>query len=130
MADKRGRVYDPVKGAERKRKQRADPDKRAVINEQQNRSYKKHHGSRLERMRESWFWTQYGITVQEKDQMVLDCGGICPICLNAFKDRRDTHLDHDHETGRVRGVLCGSCNRKLGWYEKHLGRVNAYLTRK
>lgn len=116
-----------MSGAARKRKQRADPDKKALINKQQTASYLKHHESRKERLRDSWFMKNYGITAAQKDQMVLDCGGICPICLGEFKDRRDTHLDHDHANGQIRGLLCGSCNRKLGWYEKHLPRVDAYL---
>lgn len=130
MADKRGREYDPVNGAARKRKQRADPARRDVINQQQKASYKKHHESRKERLRDSWFKSQYGISAAEKDLMVLECGGMCRICLGEFKDRRDTHLDHDHVTGKIRGLLCGSCNRKLGWYEKHRPRVDSYLSQK
>lgn len=38
-------------------------------------------------------------------------------------------LDHDHITGRFRGVLCQVCNRQLGWYEKNRDAVNAYLDR-
>jgi hypothetical protein len=30
---------------------------------------------------------------------------------------KDKQGDHDHRTGKWRGVLCGMCNKKLGWYE-------------
>jgi hypothetical protein len=44
-------------------------------------------------------------------------GGRCAICRQAPSGRRVEsvlHLDHDHETGRVRGMLCGRCNKALG----------------
>lgn len=36
-------------------------------------------------------------------------------------------IDHDHTTGRFRGVLCQVCNRQLGWYEKHKDSITKYL---
>jgi hypothetical protein len=38
----------------------------------------------------------------------------CDICGGAFLTSRGQHIDHCHETGLVRGVLCGNCNRMLG----------------
>lgn len=39
------------------------------------------------------------------------------------------YLDHCHKTGKVRGLLCQSCNLKLGWYEKYQDQINSYLMR-
>lgn len=36
-------------------------------------------------------------------------------------------VDHDHVTNRFRGMLCQSCNRQLGWYEKYRDTINLYL---
>ncbi|TGA93187.1 hypothetical protein E2651_35965 [Streptomyces sp. MZ04] len=46
----------------------------------------------------------------ERDEMVDSQMGICVICLNAPA----VHVDHCHETGRVRGVLCFNCNSAIG----------------
>lgn len=40
--------------------------------------------------------------------------GLCAICATAMNPVKHTHVDHCHETGRVRGLLCGSCNLMLG----------------
>ncbi|WP_347878324.1 endonuclease VII domain-containing protein [Streptomyces sp. KS 21] len=42
--------------------------------------------------------------------MVAAQGGLCCICLKAPA----VHVDHCHETGRVRGVLCFNCNSAIG----------------
>lgn len=42
--------------------------------------------------------------------MAAEYGGMCAIC----RERPAEHVDHDHETGEVRGVLCFTCNVGLG----------------
>lgn len=57
--------------------------------------------------------THYGLTVEEYDTILAAQGGMCAICEGSPGARR-LHVDHDHETGRVRGLLCLSCNTLLG----------------
>ena len=55
---------------------------------------------------------QLGVSDEQYDAMLAGQGGGCAICGNPPKTRRlDT--DHDHRTGRVRGLLCHRCNRAL-----------------
>lgn len=53
---------------------------------------------------------RYGITQEEIDSLVKRQDGRCLIC----RVRAATHLDHDHVTRAVRGLLCDPCNRGLG----------------
>ena len=71
---------------------------------------------------------QLGVTVEQYDALLAAQGGGCAICGNPPKTRR-LHVDHDHKTGRVRGLLCHRCNRALpNWVtERWLYRAAAYL---
>ncbi|MEU7039883.1 endonuclease VII domain-containing protein [Streptomyces varsoviensis] len=68
----------------------------------------------------------YGITEAQRDEMIASQMNICVICLAAPA----AHVDHCHQTGRVRGVLCFNCNSaigKLGDDPGTLRRAIAYL---
>ncbi|AXN53523.1 endonuclease VII [Gordonia phage Ronaldo] len=56
-------------------------------------------------------------------------GGKCAICQRAIGKRRKLAVDHDHDTGEVRGILCQPCNfTVLGRYDKEaLQRAIDYL---
>jgi hypothetical protein len=55
---------------------------------------------------------QLGITDDDYEALLAAQGGGCAICGNPPKTRR-LHVDHDHKTGKVRGLLCHRCNRAL-----------------
>lgn len=58
----------------------------------------------------------YGMTVADYDRMVREQGGQCFICGPNAKTYRKAKLlcvDHDHQTGRVRRLLCDRCNRLI-----------------
>lgn len=59
----------------------------------------------------------YGLTDAQYREMLENQGGLCAICTLPMHPSYGTCVDHDHETGQVRGLLCRSCNVKLGVYE-------------
>lgn len=74
----------------------------------------------------------YGLAESDFRSMWDAQGGRCPICGDVLIDdgRRRTHVDHDHQTGRVRGLLCVDCNVGLGRFKdspEALMRAAAYL---
>jgi hypothetical protein len=56
----------------------------------------------------------YNITLAQRDQMIADQGGGCAICKKPLTVSRDIHVDHDHDTDAIRGILCHRCNTALG----------------
>jgi hypothetical protein len=56
---------------------------------------------------------RYGITAAEADHMLRRQAGLCAICRTAAA----AHVDHDHETGAVRALLCFNCNGGLGQFK-------------
>jgi hypothetical protein len=62
---------------------------------------------------------RYGIGADEFDALVVAQGGVCLIC---GRDNPE-HVDHDHETGKVRGILCFTCNVGLGNYGDDVTRL-------
>jgi hypothetical protein len=76
--------------------------------------------------REDHLTRKYGLSASERDLLVASQGGVCCICPAAAP----AHVDHCHGTGRVRGVLCFSCNAALGQFKDQpevIRRAAAYL---
>lgn len=79
--------------------------------------------------RNSYYKATYGITIYQFNQMLRDQGEACYIC---HVKGNDLHVDHDHATDRVRGLLCWRCNKGLGVYRDNipaLRRAVEYLER-
>lgn len=73
------------------------------------------------------------MTEQEYDLMFQNQQGRCALCGtdNPSNKRQKTWcIDHDHVTGRVRGLLCMGCNLSIGWYERckdKIEKIESYL---
>lgn len=52
----------------------------------------------------------YGLEQEIFDNLIVDQNGLCAIC----KTNECVYVDHNHETGKVRGLLCPSCNTAIG----------------
>ncbi len=61
---------------------------------------------------------KYGITTEQYARLLLDQENSCAICARLFegvgKASSAPCVDHDHNTGSVRGILCGACNKMIG----------------
>lgn len=72
-----------------------------------------------------------GVTVAEIRRVIKASGGKCGACSVPLSHAQMC-VDHDHTTGRLRGVLCRFCNALEGMLNKQAGRVElvqAYLAR-
>ena len=78
-----------------------------------------------EQVRDYHLQRKFGITLAEYDELLAIQGGGCAICGSECRSGRSLAVDHCHETGRVRGLLCNSCNRGLGLFADSADRVAA-----
>jgi hypothetical protein len=72
-----------------------------------------------------------GLTEEQYDQMLAAQGGGCAICGARSSDHnKRLGVDHNHQTGEVRGILCDNCNQGLGAFKESiqlLRRAMPYL---
>ena len=66
----------------------------------------------------------YGIEPEEYLMMHEDQQGMCAICGEKPNTKRGLHLDHCHDTGIVRGLLCHGCNTGLGSFQDDPERLS------
>lgn len=101
------------------------------------RNAKKWNEAHPERMREwkmSWKMKKYNISADEYTALLESQGGVCAICHKpeTVKSRhgkvQNLAIDHDHITGKVRGLLCFRCNTTLGVWEKNADAFISYLS--
>ncbi len=81
-------------------------------NESSRKYYLSKQGSTYNRRKH--LKTRFNITLEQYDKMLEDQKEVCMICGGTNADGRRLYVDHDHETGKIRGLLCFSCNRLLG----------------
>jgi len=72
---------------------------------------------------------KYGITDDEYRAWLDAQGGVCAICGNGetSKDGRPLSVDHDHGTGRIRGLLCNRCNPMIGYARDDIAILQAAI---
>lgn len=79
----------------------------------------------------------YGLSWEEYENLYLTSQGACSICskpLSLLKEehKETAHVDHCHTTGKIRGILCRSCNRGIGYLNdspERLHKAAEYLTK-
>lgn len=104
--------------AESQKKYRAE--NRDKVNESQRKWRAKTNYSkspkRMLQSRKDWL-KKYGLTIEQYDSMLARQDGSCAICKSTeprMKNAGRLYVDHCHETGEVRGLLCFRCNTMLG----------------
>ena len=114
------------------RKWRKDnPDKQQAISK---RSYNKVKDLDSTRKihRKAHLKANFGLTLEEYDMRLSSQNGVCAICGNPETSLRrgsikSLDVDHNHETGQIRGLLCSACNASLGLMREDPARLEAMI---
>jgi len=68
----------------------------------------------------------YKITHKEKEDLVKKQNGMCAICGSSFENTK-INVDHDHITGKVRGILCNKCNSAIGFFNDNVENLKSAI---
>jgi len=99
-----------VHGATRRTKM--TEEERELLNLQKRLLRKQRHP----KYRDWWLQRKYNITSQDYERLLKEQKWLCAICHQPNRGRwKVLSVDHDHRTGKVRGLLCTHCNRQLGF---------------
>jgi hypothetical protein len=110
---------EKARAADRERYLRriSTPEGKASLLEK-NRKYKQsEHGKLAEWKR--YLKRNYKISLETYNKILEIQGGGCAICGAKPKERR-LHIDHNHSTNAIRGILCGKCNQAIGLLNENL----------
>ncbi len=86
------------------------------------KTYNKMYKGNYIALRKKTLRHKYGITIEEYNEMLVDQNYLCKLC----NKKKKLVIDHCHKTKRVRGLLCDSCNTKLGWLENREQAIMEY----
>jgi hypothetical protein len=108
-----------------------DPEKRRqYARDYHSKNYRADPQKYINRVRRSFVKTVYGLSKNDFDALLLNQDGKCAVCKNESPGGHGQwHIDHDHKTQRVRGLLCVNCNcNKVGMNDLESAKaVLAYL---
>lgn len=109
--------------ARRKELRKQNPEKYRAFGKQRYHSNKNKF--------KEYSWKAAGIksmTVEKYKQLYLEQNGCCAICKTSQENLNKTLcVDHDHATGEIRGLLCDSCNRALGYLKDSVDLLEASI---
>lgn len=74
---------------------------------------------------------KYNITMNEKLDILYYQNNKCKLCeiqLDIHNNQNFVHLDHDHSTNKIRGILCGNCNASIGFSRENIEYIKNAIT--
>jgi hypothetical protein len=144
-------MADPVRHAVKLAKQRRNDREKLVRLKQDSEAYEqfleaerertrlryqRNKETHLSRSKRSHYKQKYGITLEQLRELWVEQDCSCALCQAPLEDptaervrhRTGTwHLDHCHDTGQIRGLLCNRCNMALGLLGDSTGRLEAAI---
>lgn len=101
------------KKAQKKRYLQTEAGKAAKRREKQR--YRKTVGGKLAKLRQI-LKSKFNITIEQYEELLIKQKGVCALCKQLCPSGKRLCIDHNHITGKVRGLLCYHCNVGLGHF--------------
>lgn len=112
-----------------------------VCHNRRGREYYNSSATWRRKQRESYVMRKYGLSIGLLQELLQQQAGRCAICRKRWQDctkAKRTHddaiflqylyVDHAHQTGKVRGLLCNACNTAIGLFEEDRARLLSALS--
>lgn len=106
---------------------RRDPRVRKLISERRSKFNRENPEEAYRRQRKYAFKNKYGITLGDYDAMLREQNGRCAICFSPQPSGVSLYIDHCHDTGAVRGLLCRPCNSGIGFLQDDVNRMKSAI---
>jgi len=120
--------YCNSENGKKKRLEYRMKNRKKLNDDQKERNVKSH-----DRISEYCLMHRYGLTIEDYNYILEQQGGVCEICRKPVSEfNKRLHVDHDHNTGVIRGLICSSCNLMLGHAKDNvniLGNAILYIYR-
>lgn len=81
----------------------------------------------VDKVKSAKLLNRYGISLEEFEKKLDSQNRKCAICGVQLDGNKRTHLDHDHATGKIRGILCWNCNGGLGNFSDNVERLQSAI---
>jgi hypothetical protein len=85
--------------------------------------HKKRYADNPDLFKERRLKFKYGISYEDKEKIYLSQEGKCKICFRPFQIS-ELHIDHNHKTNSIRGLLCPHCNTAIGLFREDIKTMN------
>jgi len=104
---------------------------RETHKEYKKKWFQKHKGKYKESQKNSFLVKNYGISIEQYNELFLKQNGYCKICgRHQSEFKRRLAVDHCHQTKKIRGLLCHHCNQGIGAFFEDISimkRAMSYL---
>jgi Recombination endonuclease VII len=121
-----GKYQSPERDKQRLQRWRQNnPDKYQAQWDRGNKKRKRHYENNRDEYRNRNLLKNYGISLEQYNQILKSQNGKCAICKKPelTTNKRNLAVDHNHKTGRVRGLLCKGCNVGLGEFNENINTL-------
>lgn len=88
-----------------------------------------HYNVNKDDWRSTYYKRKYNISLIDYEDMLVKQNGVCAVCGGVETNSRLNHfcVDHNHDTGEVRALLCSQCNLLLGKFENNLDLFDKFI---